>query len=98
MVFRSLFAKKDESSAGHAKERLQLMISTQRMNIGDARGSQAALDPKLLYKIQAEIMLVLEKYVSINRDDLEVEIRKIDEHTEVLEVSIPIGGDRLIVG
>jgi len=96
MLFKSLFTKKDESSAGQAKERLQLMISTQRMNIGDARGDQVTLDPKLLYKIQAEIMIVLEKYVSINRNDLEVEIRKIDENTEVLEVSIPIGGDKLV--
>lgn len=86
--------KRVAASAGEAKERLQVMIATQRVAVGDGRGS-SSIDERLLYKIQAEIMLVLEKYVSINRDNMKVEVSQVDSNTEVLEVTIPIGDEKI---
>lgn len=93
MALFSLFEKKQSNSAGAARDRLQLMIATQRVVVGDGR-AQTSIDERLLYKIQAEIMLVLEKYVKINRDDVKIDVTNMGDNIEVLEVSIPIGEDR----
>lgn len=92
---RKWFKEPNNSSAGAAKERLEVMIAAQRSEVGDGR-TGSSLDPKLLYKIQAEIMLVLEKYVRINREDLKIDISNPRPNLEVLEVSVPLGEDRIV--
>ncbi len=87
--FTSLLKPKEENTAHAAKERLQLMIAAQRASVGHDR-SETFIDPKLMYKIQAEVVLVLEKYLSINRDEMKIEISQVDDRTEVLELNVPI--------
>ncbi len=66
-------------SAQVAKERLQLIIAHER--------SDHTSKPDFLPALQQELVAVISKYVSVNRDDIKVSLEKQGNY-EVLEVNI----------
>lgn len=72
------YLKKHKQSASVAKERLQIIISHER--------SQRKR-PEFLPKLQQEIIDVIAKYVTIQRDKIKVQLDHTDDHA-VLELNI----------
>ena len=71
--------QKKPSTAGVAKERLQIILAHERS------GSGASSD--YLPQLQKELVAVISKYVKINPDDIKVHLERQDT-LEVLEVKI----------
>ncbi|MDX3906624.1 MAG: cell division topological specificity factor MinE [Pigmentiphaga sp.] len=71
--------QKKPSSAGVAKERLQIILAHERS------GNGASID--YLPQLQKELVAVISKYVKINPDDIKVHLERQDT-LEVLEVKI----------
>ena len=80
LISRLLGEKK--KSASVAKERLQIILARERIG-----GSSA--QPDYLPALQRELMAVVSKYVSINPDDIKVQLERQD-NLEVLEVKIEL--------
>jgi len=79
MSLLSLLFKEKKKTASVAKERLQLIIA--REHSTDSRGND------FLPALQRELIEVISKYVSVNPDDIKVQLEKQDNY-EVLEVNI----------
>ena len=81
-IFESFFKKK--SSSDYAKNRLQLMLVSDRTNCS----------PELMEQIKKDIMDVLAKYVEIDTEKLEIQINQADSGNNntvpVLLANIPI--------
>ncbi|MBP7132336.1 MAG: cell division topological specificity factor MinE [Aquabacterium sp.] len=81
MGFLSFFLGEKKQTASVAKERLQLILAHER----NGRSSS----PTYLQDLQRELVAVISKYVSINPDDIKVNLERQDD-LEVLEVKIEL--------
>ncbi|MDC7717467.1 MULTISPECIES: cell division topological specificity factor MinE [Vogesella] len=72
-----IFGKR-QKTASIARERLQIILAHER------NGRSA---PDYLPALQRELMEVISKYVSVNLDDIKVQVERQDDF-EVLEVNI----------
>lgn len=81
MGFLSFFVGEKKRTASVAKERLQLILAHERN--GRSRS------PDYLPALQRELMAVLAKYVSVNLDDIKVQMERQGD-LEVLEVKIEL--------
>jgi len=79
MSLLSLLFGEKKRTAAVAKERLQLIIA--REHGSAARGAD------FLPALQRELIEVISKYVSVNPEDIKVQLEKQDNY-EVLEVNI----------
>lgn len=82
MSIMSLLLGEKKKSASVAKERLQIILARER--IGGMGGQ-----PDYLPALQRELMAVISKYVSINPEDIKVQLER-QENLEVLEVKIEL--------
>ena len=82
MSLISMLLGEKKKSASVAKERLQIILARERIG-----GSSA--QPDYLPALQRELMAVVSKYVSINPDDIKVQLERQD-NLEVLEVKIAL--------
>ena len=82
MSLISMLLGEKKKSASVAKERLQIILARERIG-----GSSA--QPDYLPALQRELMAVVSKYVSINPDDIKVQLERQD-NLEVLEVKIEL--------
>jgi cell division topological specificity factor len=81
MGFLSFFLGEKKRTASVAKERLQLIIAHER----NGRSRSADYLPQL----QRELMAVLAKYVSVDPDDIKVQMERQGD-LEVLQVKIEL--------
>ncbi|RRS03417.1 cell division topological specificity factor MinE [Aquabacterium soli] len=81
MGFLTFFLGEKKKTASVAKERLQLILAHER----NGRSSS----PDYLPDLQRELVAVISKYVSINPDDIKVNLERQDD-LEVLEVKIEL--------
>ncbi|MGO3890824.1 MAG: cell division topological specificity factor MinE [Paenalcaligenes sp.] len=79
MSFLSLLLGKKKTSANVAKDRLQLILINER--------GKGGVTPDYLPRLQKELIEVISRYVSINPDDIKVNLERQDD-LEVLEVKI----------
>ena len=82
MSLLSFLLGEKKKTASVAKERLQIILAHER-----ASGRSAASD--WLPRLQRELVGVISKYVSIDPDDIRVNLEKQD-NLEVLEVKIEL--------
>ena len=82
MSLLSLFLGEKKKTASVAKERLQIILAHERTGRSNKQ-------PDYLPALQKELMAVIAKYVSINPDDLRVNLERQD-NLEVLEVKIEL--------
>jgi cell division topological specificity factor len=80
-LFSFLLGEK-KKTASVAKERLQIILAHERGTLGGKR-------PDYLPELQRELIAVISKYVSINPDDIKVNLERQDD-LEVLEVKIEL--------
>lgn len=81
MGFLTFFLGEKKKTASVAKERLQLILAHER----NGRSSS----PNYLPDLQRELVAVISKYVSINPQDIKVNLERQDD-LEVLEVKIEL--------
>ncbi|MFN4065319.1 cell division topological specificity factor MinE [Azoarcus communis] len=79
MSFLSRLFGEKKNTAEIAKNRLSLLIAHER----DGKSAQ----PDFMPALQRELIEVISKYVSVNPDDIKVQLEKQDNY-EVLEVNI----------
>jgi cell division topological specificity factor len=79
-LIEKIFGKRQKSAA-IARERLQIILAHER----DGRAPNTK--PDYLPALQRELVEVISKYVSINQDDIKVQLERQDNY-EVLEVNI----------
>lgn len=79
------YLKKRKSTAKVAKERLQIIISHERSKQNT---------PDYLPKLQEEILEVIAKYVSIDRDQVSVNLERSGE-SAVLELNVTMPDEAL---
>ncbi|TDR82651.1 cell division topological specificity factor MinE [Paludibacterium purpuratum] len=79
-LIERIFGKR-QKSADIARERLQIILAHERSGRG------AGSTPDYLPALQRELVEVISKYVSINQDDIKVQLERQDNF-EVLEVNI----------
>ena len=82
MSIMSMLLGEKKKTASVAKERLQIILARERIG-----GSGA--QPDYLPALQRELMAVISKYVSINPEDIKVQLER-QENLEVLEVKIEL--------
>ncbi|MEJ5028093.1 cell division topological specificity factor MinE [Comamonas sp. MYb69] len=82
MSLLSLFLGEKKKTASVAKERLQIILARERTGRSNSQ-------PDYLPALQKELMAVIAKYVSINPDDVRVNLERQD-NLEVLEVKIEL--------
>lgn len=82
MSLLSYFRQSRKDSASVAKERLQILISHERLQRNT---------PDYLPKMQQELLTVICKYVEIDQDQLSVNVARVDE-CDVLEVNVTLPG------
>jgi cell division topological specificity factor len=81
MGFLSFFLGEKKQTATVAKERLQLILAHER--------NGRSVSPSYLPDLQRELVAVISKYVSINPEDIKVNLERQDDF-EVLEVKIEL--------
>ena len=81
MGFLSFMLGEKQKSASVAKERLQIILAHER--------TPRSASPDYLPALQRELMAVISKYVSINPEDIKVQLERQD-NLEVLEVKIEL--------
>ncbi|RZL11049.1 MAG: cell division topological specificity factor MinE [Rubrivivax sp.] len=81
MGILSFFLGEKTKTATVAKERLQLILAHER--------NGRSTSPSYLPDLQRELVAVISKYVSINPDDIKVNLERQDDF-EVLEVKIEL--------
>jgi cell division topological specificity factor len=82
MSFLSFLLGEKKKTASVAKERLQIILAHERGGRGGSR-------PDYLPQLQAELVAVISKYVSIRADDIKVHLERQD-NLDVLEVKIEL--------
>ena len=82
MSFLSFLLGEKKNTASVAKERLQIILAHER-------GGRSVIRPDYLPALQRELVAVISKYVSINPDDIKVNLERQDTF-EVLEVKIEL--------
>ena len=81
MGILSFFLGEKKQTATVAKERLQLILAHER--------NGRSVSPSYLADLQRELVAVISKYVSINPEDIKVNLERQDDF-EVLEVKIEL--------
>ncbi|XVJ69194.1 MAG: cell division topological specificity factor MinE [Rhizobacter sp.] len=81
MGFLSFFLGEKKKTANVAKERLQLILAHER------NGKPSS--PSYLADLQRELLAVISKYVSVNPDDIKVQMERQGDF-DVLEVKIEL--------
>lgn len=81
MGFLSFFLGEKKKTASVAKERLQLILAHER------HGKSSS--PSYLADLQRELLAVISKYVSVNPDDIKVQMERQGDF-DVLEVKIEL--------
>lgn len=76
------YFQRPDKSAGHAKERLQIIIAHER----DQRDR-----PDYLAALQRDLLDVITKYVKINREEVKVELES-KEGCSILELNVVLPG------
>ena len=79
----SLFGRRKPSSRDIAKDRLQLVLIQDRIN----------LSPQLLQTLKDELIAVISKYVEIDEQNMEVNFTRSDRQSR-LTADIPLLGAR----
>jgi cell division topological specificity factor len=79
-ILNIFFNKKVESSASKAKDRLQIIIASDRPLTGEHDFMPA---------LQAEILAVIAKYINVNKDDIKISKNRTGE-MEVLDVNVTL--------
>lgn len=74
-----IFPGKKESSASLAKDRLQIIIASER--------SSGGAQPDFMAAMQAEILAVIRKYVQISPEDIKITKNK-EGDLDVLDVNV----------
>jgi cell division topological specificity factor len=87
MALFDIFFNKKKTTAGVAKERLQIILAHER-NIDD-NGNIKANNPEWLSQLQNELIEVIAKYTKINADDLKVHLEKRD-NIDLLEINVTL--------
>ena len=82
MSLMSLILGEKKNTATVAKERLQIILAHERTGRSNSR-------PDYLPALQRDLMAVLSKYVTINPEDIKVNLERQD-NLEVLEVKIEL--------
>jgi cell division topological specificity factor len=82
MSFLSFFIGEKKKTASVAKERLQIILAHERTG-------RNASKPDWLPALQRELIAVISKYVSVNPDDIQVDLKSQDNY-DVLEVKIEL--------
>jgi len=82
MSFLSFLLGEKKKTASVAKERLQIILAHERSSLNSKR-------PDYLADLQRELVAVISKYVSINPNDIKVNLERQDD-LEVLEVKIEL--------
>ena len=82
MSLLSFLLGEKKKTASVAKERLQIILAHERTG-------RNAGQPDYLPALQRELVAVISKYVSINADDIKVNLERQD-NLEVLEVKIEL--------
>ena len=86
MAFRDSFFKKKSDSASKAVDRIKFVLQSDR----------SGLPPETLERIKNDIISVLSKYVDIDTEELEFNIKKAPSEggdlTPALSANIPIRG------
>ena len=82
MSFLSFLLGEKKKTASVAKERLQIILAHER-------SGRNAASPDYLPELQRELVAVISKYVSINPDDIRVNLERQD-NLAVLEVKIEL--------
>lgn len=77
----NLFKREQKNTASLAKERLQVIVAHQRA--GRANG------PEFLPRLQAELLAVIRKYVTVSDDAVRMNVER-DGGLEVLELNITL--------
>lgn len=70
---------RSRKSANTAKERLQIVVSHQRV--------EGTIDSDILTKLRHELILVISKYIKIDEDQVNVQLQK-DGSISVLELNV----------
>ena len=84
MSILNLFGRqKEEGSANLAKERLKVIVAHER---------RARNAPSYLPAMQNEILAVIQKYVEIDNDQLQIDLNEEDNYS-VLEVNVNLPND-----
>ncbi|MEE9352669.1 MAG: cell division topological specificity factor MinE [Thiotrichaceae bacterium] len=78
-----LFRQNKQTSANKAKERLQILIAHERVNRDG---------PDYLPQLRQDIMRVIQKYVPIDEDQVQVQIEN-GQGYDVLEMNITLPDD-----
>ena len=84
MSLMDLFRKEQKSSASVAKERLRVLVAHDRLRNNG---------PEYLPQLQQEILAVIRKYVSIDEQDVNVQLEQ-QGQTSVLELNVTLPDDK----
>ena len=79
-IFNYFLKREKQSSAAVAKERLQIIVAHEKSK---------RQQPDYLAKMQQEILAVIQKYVDINLNDVQVSVDNNDD-CSVLELNITL--------
>ncbi|MEN9472674.1 MAG: hypothetical protein RLZZ495_763 [Pseudomonadota bacterium] len=88
MSVLDFFLGEKKKSASVAKERLQIILARER-----TQHSYSETDLDYLPALQAELLVVVSKYVKINPHDIRVNLERQDNF-EILEVKIELPENR----
>ncbi len=88
MNLLNLFRRSREGSAGAAKERLQILLAHERVD------SEA---PEYLPMLQKELIAVIEKYLDVDDEKVEVRLER-GRELSTLEVNIELPGAEKLQG
>lgn len=80
MNFLDYFRKESNNSAAIARDRLQIIVAHER-----SKKNQ----PDYLPKLQEELLEVIGRYIAIDREQIDVQLEKLDE-CSVLELNITL--------
>ena len=87
MALLDLILGRKKTTAGVAKERLQIILAHERAL--DESGDIDSTKPSWLPELQQELVEVIAKYIKINTDDLKVTLEKRD-NLELLEINVTL--------
>jgi cell division topological specificity factor len=83
------YLRRRTASASVAKERLQIIISHERLQKHSQKGEAS---PTYLPELQEEILAVIAKYVNISRDQVSVNLERMGDNS-ILELNITMPDD-----
>lgn len=82
MSLLDIILGKKRTSANIAKERLQIILAHERININTVDSN-----PDWLPKLQQELVDVVAKYINISKEDLKVNLER-KNNMELLEINV----------